>query len=412
MPRLQLLAPSGRETVGRGGAILLALLPPGTAAAVIFGVRPVSLGLLGVFYLTVLFGAHRSPWSSRRSLLLLAVLALTVLLPMLLHGIVQGDPFPSIWFHTLAVLLVAALGWRYFEQAPWRASFYLTAVLIGLLVAVQGPALQYGEVNATYLTLPLLALWLPVAVRDATTRRSVAVLPVLTVAVVGVVTFSRSVAYSSAGVLAALVVYGFLVGDLRNRWTVASLLGVALALAAATIAAPVPTDARIVVQTVGQGLQSPRFAFWADYLANFDLLDWLIGPGRELVDRFVRRAFTGVGNTLHNSVLQLHSHGGLVPALAVMLGWIVLYIRMIRLTRVPVHPALLVLAAKGSFDVIAFPQRFDIVYAVVLFAVLVRGIGSVRSENRGRVVFTTLGGDGEGRGTESRNGPTALLGIS
>lgn len=411
MPRLQLLAPSAREPVGRGGAILLALLPPGIAAAVVFGVRPASLGLLGVFYLTVLFGTQRSPRVSRRSLLLLGVLALTVLLPMMLHGIVRGDPLPSIWFHTLAVLLVAALGWQYFEEAPWRASFYLTAVLIGLLVAVGGPALQYGDVNATYLTLPLLALWLPLAVRDATTHRSVAVLPVLTVAVVGVVTFSRSVTYSCAGVLAALVAYGFLVGDLRNRWTVASLLGVALALAAAALAAPVPPDARIMAQTVGQGLQSPRFAFWADYLASFELLDWVIGPGRELVDRFVRRAFTGVGNTLHNSVLQLHSHGGLVPALVVVLGWIVLYVRMMRVTRVPVHPALLVLAAKGSFDVIAFPQRFDIVFAVVLFAVLVRGIGTEWSEGRARVVFTTLGGDGEGRGDGGRNGPAALLGI-
>ena len=353
------------NTILKGGVTTNIVI---TVSSVLYGLETLGKVSYLITLLIICLIGVTQPMSKTERRVILGIIVF-FMSPIVIHFIIYRD---YSWFYLVHYSLSIYTGMsisRYFQAVPFKLILVIVVLLefIFIVSTVDGNA---ESVNRTYLTVPIVSLFLCIAVADYFKGRTFDIISLILVLCVAIASYSRSTA-----ILASLVVFIYFCEYIfRGNYRVPHLLilisGMVCMIPLFGFFIEIYLNTGFAQRLTERGLDTGRVQIWALYVAQIDFRVLMIGMDTYqlwgLLDDLI---FMDEGrHTLHNSYLQLHSHGGLIPVIAVLYYMPKIFIRSFSGGQgLLVLCALGLLFSKSLFDVTILPQRFDFLLAAIVF---------------------------------------------
>lgn len=306
---------------------------------------------------------------------LLIGIFLFFIVPVLVHYMSYKDYSIVYIFHYLASALSGVIVGRYFTKIPFKAILITIAIIEILFIFSFTDEGNSQTVNRTYFSVPIVIVYLCLCISNYFKNKKFDISALIIVIVISVISYSRSTALLSFLVLGVFII----MASIREKYRPYQIFGLICFYIGLLAAIPFVIDIMInhpfTQRYSERGFDTGRFVIWSYYLTQLDFRSVMLGVNvNELWISLDEMFFHDNGrHTLHNSFLQLHSHGGIVPVIAVSA-----YLFRSLLNKFTGRHGILVLCVfslflgKASFDVSIFPQRFDFLVFGIGFFLLKR----------------------------------------
>lgn len=292
------------------------------------------------------------------------------ILPILVHYFFYLD---ATWFKLLHYIISIFVGLfiaRYFIFLPFRIVFIiisLTELSFIIFISIAGDPENF---NRTYLTVPLCAIFGCICIQNYLNKKSLDILCLALLTLVSILSYSRSVSLLCFFVF---IIY-FISILFRRKTNLISIFGLLTASSAFLVIGSSIIESIMNLsftnRIITRGLDSGRFFLWAYYFSVLDVIKFFIGVDSDQVNNIIQIALSfDKGGTLHNSFLQLHSHGGIVPVIWVFSMVFIVFRRLISVKGgFLIACGFAIFIGKATFDSTILPQRFDYLFFAILFA--------------------------------------------
>lgn len=290
--------------------------------------------------------------------------------PIFIHWIVYQDSSLKEFLH-FAIAITAGLSLsRFFEILDISVLLKVVCVLAVLDIFLISLSIKSLSVNRTYFTVPILILWFCFAFQ-ANSHRLSWFLTTSVVLVAVYITASRSSFpfVFLAWLLALITVF---ISKGVSGWQKMLLI---FCSAIATLVMLFYFDnlldsQGVVGRFIERGMDTERGQMWSWYIDNCDLQ--CIAFGMDLEWRQQRMALDVFGDdiprTLHSSIFQLHSIGGVAPVLAAVYIMVRVATRIFKFEKkTAIISASAAVITKAFLDVSMLPQRFDLLLFAIFF---------------------------------------------
>jgi hypothetical protein len=321
-----------------------------------------------VLFLLCLFFFFENP-KNYEIRLLIAFLFL-FLIPIAFHYFIYKDYSIIYIFHYLGSILGGIALSRHFTKIPFKLIYYIVFIIeyLAIILAFQGDSPEF--LNRTYFTVPMVIIFFCVVLSDHFNEKNFSYFSLALLFVIAILSNSRSVTAIILMLVPVFIMMKLFTGKYKaNNIFITPIIIVTVALCVYLFIDTIASNS-LFQRFNDRGLDSGRFLFWGYYVFGLGYQEIFFGVNINQLWISLDKLFfkDGGRHTLHNSFLSLHSHAGLISLIFVTFIFSrLIVIRFWNDNGKFVLGAFIVLIAKANFDVIFFPQRFDLLIFAIIF---------------------------------------------